>query len=390
MKKILSLIFVITTGMSVLFSQSTDLEKEGYKGAVKKVDYYNSTNDLYSSSFYSRSGMNTKYICFYGDWSSEDLNIDSTIYHHDKEDRLINEFYYSHNPEENRSTIYKFDENDLLIKTIYNHASIDREIINDFEYNDAGHETLNLEVGRGRTNRLITEYDDTNRVIKRILQYGDEDDMSEPSYVELFDYDDENHRIEYNKYSPRNDNKHIDRTIYLFDEEDNKIETQYYVPQTFFSTILPTSDTKEVPEKPNSIIRYDYLDNVTRTHVYNENNELTREVLVEYGNNGSIVKRTIIYEDGSTSIETYAYDEDNNLIEEGVYYHNIKKSNAKVLRTSTYSLTGQVLEVTNQLLKGKKKVIIKNYYDQHDNLIKKERRRKRKLEMTERYEITYY
>ncbi|MBE7635190.1 hypothetical protein [Tenacibaculum finnmarkense] len=196
------------------------------------------------------------------------------------------------------------------IETIITHKNIEGVIYHTYEeYNTNGQLTKQYYITKdyNKKHRLMYEYQYSNKLIKKIINYQNQD---EPLSIEYFHKDGKLIKNAYRFFKNEKEilkNKATNYTDYTYDKDTIIGKTYHY------------------NKDKNKYLLF----------------KITKEVL---DNNKNIIQEKHIFEDGNYSINTYKYDQDNRLVSETTpsaeyHYKYNKKRNLleEFQKTDSYS-----------------------------------------------------
>lgn len=398
------LLLLICINVHSFAQTKTDAEKENLKGKVKTTLSYKISVDkrsdtlFFSKMFYNKNGMKEKYIPIENDYGYKPLRgIDSITYSYDAQNRISRSSEYEWFKDDNDQSKELRESTDTFtydkkcseiatqtttIKTKSKDKNSTETWKVNYKYNDQCKMTFMEEVGRGRTNTTIVDYDSKERVIKRTFTYEDE----KPDKVETYQYDDAKNSMVYLEYSPRYD-AYREKTITLFNENKKIVQKTFYNTPTAGGSIIFTKGSKTEPNQIYLIKKYTYngdhqLEN--EIHVDGNNKELVK-VEVSYDENKELEEQKF-YKNGKLEYrEEYQYSKGNRL-KESQFLPN--KKSPEYVKSRRYNSDNQITEFI--LAEGKNKYSNVYVYDENGNEVEKRELKNGQFVNTEFTKIEYY
>ena len=383
------ILLIFTLFSFPIFGQTkTDVEKDKLFGKVKsvysyKLEYGDKTDTIsFNKEYYNENGMKLKYINF-----SEYSRIDSIVNTYDKKNRLLTKIEY----ESSRSL--SSNEIEKSIDTTYyeyNNKCEDYAVLKNpkgtYQINYVFDENCRIisetEIGRGRTNTTINDYDQKGRVVKQTFTYkGDK-----PDKLETYKYDDKNNTLTYVEYSPRYD-VYREKTVTQFNKNNKVIQKTFYNVPTAGGSITFSEGSKSEPDQIHLVKKYEYQNDeklIIETHLDEKNNELLK-VEVFYDEKGEL-KEQKFYKMGKLDYrEEYKY-ENGKRVGEKQFLPN--KKTPEYVKTRKYNANKQLIEFV--LFEDDNQFSNEYVYDSFNNEIEKKELKNGKLLNTEFTKIEYY
>lgn len=398
------LFILIIINVHAFAQTKTDLEKEDLKGKVKSTLSYRISVDkksdtlFFSKISYTKNGMKEKYLDIENDYGYKPMRgLDSTTYAYDAQNRISRTSDYEWFKNDNdpskelreSTDTFTYDKkcNDIATqKTVIKTKSKDNNStdtwIVTYKYNDQCNMIFMEEVGRGRTNTTIVDYDSKERAIKRTFTYEDE----KPDKVETYQYNDAKNTLVYLEYSPRYD-VYREKTITQFNDHKKVTQKTFYNAPTAGGSITFTKGSKTEPNQIYLIKKYTYNSDhqlQSEIHLDGSNKELLK-VEVFYDEKKEL-KEQKFYKNGKLEYrEEYKYSNGNRL-EESQFLPN--KKSPEYVKSHKYNSDNQIIEYI--LAEGKNKYSNVYVYDKTGNEIEKHELKNGQLVNTEFTEIEYY